>query len=94
VAATAWSDGASDLTLLGAHPRQRLQRDAQQHLVPHAFKIFLDGFLMNADAYVFGVPRAPLADLYTEPTIANLRNAAAAFIFASTSIGLRSMTAR
>jgi zeta-carotene desaturase len=35
----------------------------------HAFKIFLDGFLLNHEAYHFGVPRVPLGTLYTMPTV-------------------------
>jgi squalene-associated FAD-dependent desaturase len=38
----------------------------------HAFKLFRDGFLVNALAYQFGVPRVPLGTLYTEPTLAYL----------------------
>lgn len=39
----------------------------------YAFKIFRDGFLKNARAFHFGVPRVPLATLYTEPTLAYLK---------------------
>jgi zeta-carotene desaturase len=39
----------------------------------HAFKIFVDGFLKNASAFHFGVPRVPLATLYSEPALAYLR---------------------
>lgn len=39
----------------------------------HAFKIFRDGFLMHPQAFHFGVPRVPLATLYTEPTLAYLK---------------------
>jgi|SRR5579872_1610505 len=35
----------------------------------HAFKIFRDGFLANAQGYQFGVPRVPLGALYTEPAV-------------------------
>ena len=38
----------------------------------HAFKIFRDGFLLHPQAFHFGVPRAPLASLVTEPTLAYL----------------------
>jgi len=40
----------------------------------HAFKIFRDGFLLNQDAYQFGVPRVPLGTLYTGPTEDYLRD--------------------
>lgn len=39
----------------------------------HAFKIFRDGFLAHPQAFHFGVPRVPLGTLYTEPTLAALR---------------------
>jgi squalene-associated FAD-dependent desaturase len=39
----------------------------------HAFKIFRDGFLLHPEAFRFGVPRVPLATLYTEPTLAYLQ---------------------
>jgi len=39
----------------------------------HAFKIFVDGFLKSAHAFEFGVPRVPLASLYTEPALAYLQ---------------------
>ena len=39
----------------------------------HAFKLFRDGFLLNARAFHFGVPRVPLGTLYTEPTLAYLQ---------------------
>ena len=39
----------------------------------HAFKLFRDGFLLNATAFHFGVPRVPLATLYHEPTLAYLQ---------------------
>ncbi len=35
----------------------------------HAFKIFREGFLTHPTAFHFGVPRVPLATLYTEPTV-------------------------
>ncbi len=35
----------------------------------HAFKIFRDGFLMNHEAFHFGVPTVPLAELYHSPAI-------------------------
>jgi squalene-associated FAD-dependent desaturase len=38
-----------------------------------AFKIFRDGFLLHPQAFHFGVPRVPLATLYTEPTLAYLQ---------------------
>jgi len=39
----------------------------------HGFKIFRDGFLKNARAFHFGIPRVPLGTLYTEPTLAFLQ---------------------
>ncbi len=39
----------------------------------HGFKILRDGFMLNAEAYQFGVPSLPLASLYTQPTIAALK---------------------
>jgi squalene-associated FAD-dependent desaturase len=39
----------------------------------HAFQIFRAGFLLNAQAFHFGVPRVPLGTLYTEPTLAYLQ---------------------
>lgn len=38
----------------------------------HAFKIFRDGFLLNHEAFHFGVPCVPLGTLYTEPAISYL----------------------
>jgi zeta-carotene desaturase len=38
----------------------------------HAFKIFRDGFLIHPEAFHFGVPRVPLANLYSDPTLAYL----------------------
>jgi squalene-associated FAD-dependent desaturase len=35
----------------------------------HAFKIFRDGFLLNSQAFHFGVPCVPLGTLFTEPAI-------------------------
>lgn len=35
----------------------------------HAFKIFRDGFLMNHEAFHFGVPRVPLGQLYSQPAV-------------------------
>lgn len=39
----------------------------------HAFKIFVDGFLRHPMAFHFGVPRVPLGVLYTQPTLAYLK---------------------
>jgi squalene-associated FAD-dependent desaturase len=39
----------------------------------HAFKLFREGFLCNATAFQFGIPRVPLGTLYTEPTVAYLQ---------------------
>ena len=39
----------------------------------HAFKIFRDGFLAHPLAYQFGVPTVALGVLYTEPTLAYLK---------------------
>ncbi len=37
--------------------------------VLHAFKIFRDGFLLNAEAFHFGIPKVPLGTLYSNPTV-------------------------
>lgn len=39
----------------------------------HAFKIFVDGFLRHPTAFHFGVPCVPLGVLYTQPTLAYLK---------------------
>lgn len=39
----------------------------------HAFKIFVDGFLVHPRAFHFGVPKVPLGTLYTEPAVAYLQ---------------------
>ena len=39
----------------------------------YAFKVFREGFLGHPTAYHFGVPRIPLGSLYTEPTLAYLK---------------------
>jgi squalene-associated FAD-dependent desaturase len=39
----------------------------------HGFKIFRDGFLMHPTTFHFGIPRVPLGTLYTEPTLALLK---------------------
>ena len=39
----------------------------------YAFLMFRDGFLLNATAFHFGVPKVPLGTLYTEPTLAYLQ---------------------
>ncbi len=41
----------------------------------HAFKIFREGFLLNAVAYQFGVPKLPLATLYSDPAQALIERA-------------------
>lgn len=39
----------------------------------YAFQIFREGFLLHPQAFHFGVPRVPLASLYSEPAIAYLQ---------------------
>jgi zeta-carotene desaturase len=39
----------------------------------YGFKIFREGFLLHPQAFHFGIPRVPLASLYTEPTLAYLQ---------------------
>lgn len=38
----------------------------------YGFLLFREGFLMHPQAFQFGIPRVPLATLYTEPTLAYL----------------------
>lgn len=39
----------------------------------HAFFLFRTGFLAHPQAFHFGIPKVPLASLYTEPTLNTLR---------------------
>jgi squalene-associated FAD-dependent desaturase len=39
----------------------------------YGFMLFRDGFLRNARGFHFGIPRVPLGILYTEPTLAYLK---------------------
>ncbi len=47
--------------------------DLERISCAHAFQIFRDGFLLHPQAFHFGIPTVPLGTLYTEPTLAYLK---------------------